>query len=428
MTAVPPPDFHTAAVGAGPANLSLAALMQAHTDETIALFDGRPGPSWHPALMQDGVRMQTSWLKDLVSMVDPTHHLSFMNYLITEGRLFALMNAQFDFIPRAEYERYLTWAAGRIENVHYGVHVERVAFDGEHGFTLHTADGPAATSRNLVMGVGTRSAMPAGLAALPAGRRILADHLRTRIAGIAATPDAPVAVVGGGQTGLECVLALLRAGCTDIQWFGRHQWFESIDDSPVANDFYRPAHQQFLQQLALPTRRRLIDEQRPTADALTPGGLRTLYQANYDGMLRLGRFPVTLRPGRDVTGGRTEGDAENGNVLLDVTAISGPETHRVRTVVVAAGRQHVPLPFDDDLWKLIETDDAGEPVIEEDYSVRWKAPSEHRLFVLNRSRFTHGIPDANLTLLSVRSAIVLNALFERELFRIEDELCPIAWA
>ena len=111
MTAVPPPDFHTAAVGAGPANLSLAALMQAHTDETIALFDGRPGPSWHPALMQDGVRMQTSWLKDLVSMVDPTHHLSFMNYLITEGRLFALMNAQFDFIPRAEYERYLTWAA-----------------------------------------------------------------------------------------------------------------------------------------------------------------------------------------------------------------------------------------------------------------------------------------------------------------------------
>jgi lysine N6-hydroxylase len=424
MTAVPLPAFHTTAVGAGPANLSLAALMQAHTDETIALFDGRPAPSWHPALMHDGVRMQTSWLKDLVSMVDPTHHLSFMNYLITEGRLFALMNAQFDFIPRAEYERYLTWAASRIRDVHYGVHVERVAFHPEHGFTLHAPDAPVATSRHLVVGVGTRSAMPAGLAGLPGDRRILADHLGARLAGIAATPDAPVAVVGGGQTGLECVLALLRAGCTDVQWFGRHQWFETIDDSPVANDFYRPAHQQFLQQLALPTRRRLVDEQRPTADALTPGGLRTLYQANYDGMLRLGRFPVTLRPGRDVTGGHTEGD----DVLLDVTAISGPETYRARKVVVATGRQHVPLPFDDELWKLVETDDAGEPVIEGDYSVRWKAPSEHRIFVLNRSRYTHGIPDANLTLLSVRSAIVLNALFERELFRIEDELCPIAWA
>ena len=29
-------------------------------------------------------------------------------------------------------------------------------------------------------------------------------------------------------------------------------------------------------------------------DALTPGGLRVLYQANYDGMLRLGRFPVGM--------------------------------------------------------------------------------------------------------------------------------------
>jgi lysine N6-hydroxylase len=413
------PAFHTAAIGAGPANLSLAALMQAHSDETIALFDGRPAPSWHPALMHDGVRMQTSWLKDLVSMVDPTHRLSFMNYLITEGRLFALLNAQFDFIPRAEYERYLTWAAGRLRDVHYGVHVEHAAFDPEHGFTLHSSRGPVARSRHLVVGVGTRSAMPAGLAALPDDRRVLADHLRTRIHGITADPDAPVAVVGGGQTGLECVLTLLRAGCTDIAWFGRHQWFETIDDSPVANDFYRPAHQQFLQQLAPPTRRRLIDEQRSTADALTPGGLRVLYQANYDGMLRLGRFPVTLLPGRDVTGG---------DVLLDVTAISGPETHRARTVVVATGRQHVPLPFDDELWDRIETDDAGEPVIEPDYSVRWKAPSEHRIFVLNRSRYTHGIPDANLTLLSVRSAIVLNALFERELFRIDDELCPIAWA
>jgi lysine N6-hydroxylase len=417
------PTFHTAAIGAGPANLSLAALMQAHTDETIGLFDSRPGPSWHPTLMQDGVRMQTSWLKDLVSMVDPTHELSFMNYLVSEGRLFALINAQFDFIPRAEYQRYLAWAAGRVRNVHYGVRVHRVAFDLDHGFTLHAAGAPVATSRHLVVGGGTRPKLPAGLDALPVTRRFLADDLALRLPELAATPSAPVAVVGGGQTGLECVLTLLRAGCTDITWFGRHQWFETIDDSPVANDFYRPAHQQFLQQLALPTRRRLIDEQQPTADALTPGGLRVLYQANYDAMLRLGRFPVTLRPGRDVTGGQAYGQ----DVLLDVTAVSGHETSRVRTVVVATGRENVPLPFDEELWERIETDDVGEPVVEADYSARWKAPSEHRLFLLNRSRYTHGIPDANLTLLPIRSAVVLNALFEREIFRISDELCPISW-
>ena len=67
-------------------------------------------------------------------------------------------------------------------------------------------------------------------------------------------------------------------------------------------------------------------------------------------------------------------------------------------------------------------------IIDADYSVRWKGSGDSRIYALNRGRLSHGIPDANLTLLSVRSAIVLNSLFERELFRIEDELCPIAWA
>jgi lysine/ornithine N-monooxygenase len=114
-------------------------------------------------------------------------------------------------------------------------------------------------------------------------------------------------------------------------------------------------------------------------------------------------------------------------VVLRCTAVSGRETYRARHVVVATGRERTPIPFDDALWDRVEVDDLGEPVVEPDYSVRWKGSNGHRIFALNRGRFTHGIPDANLTLLPVRSAIVLNALFERELFRIEDELCPIGW-
>jgi lysine/ornithine N-monooxygenase len=275
----------------------------------------------------------------------------------------------------------------------------------------------------VVIGVGSRSAVPEGLSGLPAERCFVADELGSRIAAVASEPDAPVAVVGNGQTGLECVLTLLRRGCTDITWFGRHHWFQSIDDSSMANDFYRPAHLQFLQELAAPTRRRLIEQQRSTADALTPGGLKVLYQANYDGMLALGRFPVTLRPGRDVTHGEVDGD----QVRLHVDGLAGPETFRMRHTVIATGRRLAPIPFDRELWDRVEVDDAGEPVVEPDYSVRWKGLNGHKIFALNRGRFTHGIPDANLTLLPVRAATVLNAMFDQELFRISDELCPIAW-
>jgi lysine/ornithine N-monooxygenase len=40
---------------------------------------------------------------------------------------------------------------------------------------------------------------------------------------------------------------------------------------------------------------------------------------------------------------------------------------------------------------------------------------------------SHGIPDANLTLLPVRAAIVLNSMFDRQMFEIKDDLCPVQW-
>ncbi|MDX6678631.1 MAG: lysine N6-hydroxylase [Solirubrobacteraceae bacterium] len=416
------PVFHTVGIGAGPANLSLAALYQSATDGSIALFDKQPGPNWHDTLLQSGVRMQTSWLKDLVSIVDPTHKLSFMNYLVTSGRLFALLNAQFDFIPRREYMRYLAWAAGQIENIHYGVAIDRISADDD-GFVVYSGDRPVARCEHVVVGVGTRPAMPACFAELPAERAFLADHLRPRIAELAEQPDAPVAVVGGGQTGLECVMALLQAGMTDIRWFGRRQWFMTIDDSPVANEFYRPAHQRFLQQLPRETRRELVVEQHHTADALTPGGLRVLYQANYDRMLELGHYPVSLLPGRDVM----SGEIDSGDVVLQCSTTQGVERHLVRHAVIATGRETLPVPFDDGLRARIETDEDGEMVVDRDYSVRWDGGDANRIYALNRGRMSHGIPDANLTLLPVRSAAVLNSMFGRELFAVRDDVCPIAW-
>jgi lysine/ornithine N-monooxygenase len=40
---------------------------------------------------------------------------------------------------------------------------------------------------------------------------------------------------------------------------------------------------------------------------------------------------------------------------------------------------------------------------------------------------THGLTDANVTLLPVRAAIVLNSMFQREIFPIRDELGPVDW-
>ena len=414
------PYYHTIGIGAGPANLSLAALHQTSTTERMALFDRAPAPDWHTTLLHPGVRMQTSWLKDLVSVVDPTHKLTFLNYLVTEGRLFALLNAQFDVIPRREYMRYLAWASRQIDDLHYGLNIDSIGITDD-GFEVRSQGRALARSEHLTIGVGTRPAMPDWAAALPGDRAFIADYLAPHLDTM--RRDEKVAVVGGGQTGIEAVLRLLSAGFTDISWLGRRQWFQTIDDSPAANDFYRPAHQVFLQQLTRESRRRLITEQNPTGDALTPGALKVLYQANYDAMLDRDLFPVRLLPARDVDTAELDGD----EIVLTATTPERREQHRVRHVVIAVGRETVPVPFDDDLCERMDTDDAGEMIIDADYSVRWKGMNGNRMYALNRGRMSHGIPDANLTLLPVRAAIVLNSMFDRQLFEIKDDLCPISW-
>jgi lysine N6-hydroxylase len=422
MPAASLPMYHTVGIGAGPANLSLAALFESSTPQRIALFDRQPGPGWHNRLLHSGVRMQTSWLKDLVSLVAPRHELTFLNYLVSTGRMFALMNSQFDVIPRLEYVRYLAWAAGKLQNVNYGVAVDRISFDDD-GFVVYADGQPRARSEHLVIGIGSAPVIPDGFSGLPPDRAFIADELAERLDVMRAERHAPIAVVGGGQTGIEAAMKLLSYGFTDVKWLGRRLWFDTIDDSPCANDVYRPAHLQALQRLSPPTRRHVIERLNPTGDALTPGAMRVLYQANYDAMLELGRFPVVLYPARDVRMGRVDGH----DIVLCCQTPEKSEEYRVRHVVIATGRRNVPVPFDDELRERVELTDEGELVVEPDFSVRWKGMNGHKMYALNRARFNHGLTDANLTLLPVRAAIVLNSLFGRELFQIRDELCAVNW-
>ncbi len=416
------PRYHTVGIGAGPANLSLAALFQSSVTEQIALFDRQSGPAWHNTLLHAGVRMQTSWLKDLVSGVDPRHELTFANYLVTTGRLYALLNAQFDVIPRLEYVRYLEWAARKLPNVRYGVTVDQISF-GAGGFTVYSGGQAMAVSEHLVLAVGTMPFIPPELADLPPGRAFIADELAGRLGEMRADLAAPVAVVGGRMTGFEAVTKLVEQGFTNITWYGRRLWFDTIDDSPSGNDVYRPAHLEALFRMPPAARRKVIAGLETTGDGLTPGVMRGLYQANYDRMLELGRFPLIFCPGREVTAAAMDGD----DIVLSCRSPVKTEQRRARYVVIATGRQNARIPFDDELRKRVDLGEDGEPMLEPDFSLRWKGMNGHQIYALNRARMTHGLTDANLTLLPVRAAIVMNSMFGREMFEVRDDLCSVNW-
>jgi lysine N6-hydroxylase len=123
----------------------------------------------------------------------------------------------------------------------------------------------------------------------------------------------------------------------------------------------------------------------------------------------------------------TEGLLDGQDLVLHCTTAERLEQHRVSYAVIAVGRQSAPVPFSAELRERLDVDEDGDMVIEEDYSVRWKGMDDHRIYALNRARFSHGIPDANLTLLPVRAAMVINSMLGSDLFQIRDELCPVQW-
>jgi lysine/ornithine N-monooxygenase len=96
-------------------------------------------------------------------------------------------------------------------------------------------------------------------------------------------------------------------------------------------------------------------------------------------------------------------------------------------VVIATGRENTPIPFDDDLRRRVETGEDGEVVVEDDFSLRWKGMNGHQIYALNRARATHGLTDANVTLLPVRAAIVMNSMFDREVYQVRDYVSPVDW-
>ena len=78
-------------IGIGPFNLSIAALAEGLDGFSSLFLERKPHFSWHPGMMVPDCHMQTSFLKDLVSAVEPTNRHSFLNYLVQRKKFYRFL-------------------------------------------------------------------------------------------------------------------------------------------------------------------------------------------------------------------------------------------------------------------------------------------------------------------------------------------------
>src|SRR3954447_8786908 len=126
MSYHPAPEYDVVGVGFGPSNLALAIALDDCTRQQRvncrSLFvERQPQFKWHGGMLLPGSNMQISFLKDLVSLRDPTSPFTFVNYLHKSGRLLDFTNCKTFYPSRVEFNDYLRWAAGQFSAmVEYG--------------------------------------------------------------------------------------------------------------------------------------------------------------------------------------------------------------------------------------------------------------------------------------------------------------------
>ncbi|MFE7932593.1 lysine N(6)-hydroxylase/L-ornithine N(5)-oxygenase family protein [Streptomyces sp. NPDC057456] len=247
-------------IGFGPSNLALSIAVEEHNaglpaDRRLnALFlERQPRFGWHRGMLIDDATMQVSFLKDLVTLRNPTSDYSFLCFLRERGRLIDFLNQKTLFPLRMEFHEYFEWAAARVSHlVSYGSEVVCVDpvrdDDGEVAFfdvTCRDTTGCGETvtrrTRNVSVAMGLEPHVPPGL---ELSERVWHNSElipRTTRLGEAGAPVRRAVVLGAGQSAAEAVDYLHRTFpeaevCSVFAKYG----YTPADDSPFANRIFDP--------------------------------------------------------------------------------------------------------------------------------------------------------------------------------------------
>ncbi len=414
-----------AGIGVGPANLSLAALLTPVADWRSQFFERQAEFKWHPGMMLAGTHMQTSFLKDLVTPVDPSNPYSFLAYLVKQGRFYRFVNAEFPRAPRREFANYLRWVAEQLPNLHFNAGISEVRLD-DAGFTLQ-GDGLTVRSRHVVVGTGWTPFVPNW-----AEHHLGAScwHSHHHVGNGVSVAGKRVAIIGGGQSGAEIFLELMagkRGQAESIVWISRRPGLDALDETAFTNEYFTPDYVSQLHRLPPMRKLPVVKSHKLTGDGVSPATLlelsKYLYTADF-----LTPNPTAYRilPNREVY--IMERSADALRLYMRNGFDNRTEDAVVDKVIFATGYQYQLPACLSVLKPRLDLDGDGFPKLADDYTVPWDGPGQHRIYLQNAGRNSHGVADAQLSLAAWRSAIIVNSVLGETYYPVQSQCSPITWS
>ncbi|MET0257940.1 MAG: lysine N(6)-hydroxylase/L-ornithine N(5)-oxygenase family protein [Methylobacterium sp.] len=416
-----PPDLDVLGIGFGPSNLALAiALDDANRGDRepcrFHFIERQPSFTWHGGMLLPGSDMQISFLKDLVSLRDPTSPLTFVNYLHKQGRLEDFANCKTFYPSRVEFNDYLRWVAESfssrcsygetvvaVEPVRSGSTVTalRVVTQSESGREC------VRQTRGLAVAVGGSPHVPELFKPLGDDPRLLhsSGYLNRIGACGLGRPASRVAVIGGGQSAAEITVDLQsRFPQARIDLIFRGHALKPSDSSPFVNEIFHPSYTDFVFDLPEPQRDDIVRTFRNTNYAVVdPDLLEALHKILYQQKVE-GRSEVGLVP-RNAIHAVTAGP--EGITIASQDRFADSERRAVYdTVVLATGYERSLLhPFLDPI-----AGDIADLSVDRDYRLNMRAGFEPRIYLQGYSETSHGLSDTLLSVLAVRSREIARSL------------------
>ena len=429
MTAQPITD-DIIGIGFGPANLSLAialdgAMGAGATRPSMRFLERQKSFGWHRAMMLPGADMQISFVKDLVTLRDPTSPFSFINYLHEKGRLSAFLNLKTFNPSRVEYNDYLEWAAGQFACVTtYGETIQAVRPETHGGRLVAFAiDGVAASGerrqrrcRHLVLAAGGAPMIPEPFSALNGERRLI--HSSHYLPGIAAALGEPrlegegprIMVVGAGQSAVEIAVdAGRRYPRASVDLVIRGPALRPADDSPFVNEIFDPEAVDLIHDAPEAVRAELIASYRNTNYAVVDSDLlqqfyATLYDEGVSGQRRHRLLRST----------RVEAlDAAADSLCVDLHDDTNGTSERAcyDAVICATGYTREPIPaLLDPIRPFMEAES-----VDRHYRLPLReADPRLSLHLQGFAEASHGLTETLLSILPIRAAAIAETILAVE--------------
>ncbi|MFD8947846.1 lysine N(6)-hydroxylase/L-ornithine N(5)-oxygenase family protein [Streptomyces xanthophaeus] len=426
-------------IGFGPSNVAMAIALSEHNARvgrqeavTAHFFEQQPRFGWHRGMLIDDATMQVSFLKDLVTLRNPSSEYTFLRFLQSKGRLIDFVNHKNLFPLRIEFHEYFEWAAAKVDDmVSYGhqvIAVEPVVRDGVVEYldvTARSGDEVVThRARNLVIGTGLRPVMPEG--AERTDRVWHNSDLLAKVEGLEGTDPSRFVVVGAGQSAAENVAYLHRRFpqaeiCAVFSRYG----YSPADDSSFANRIFDPQAVDEYYTAPDDIKQKLMDYHGNTNYSVVDIDLiddlyRQAYQEKVLGNERLRFLNVSRLMGVEET--------EDGVRATIKSLVTGEEAPLDADVVVCATgyRQADALGLLGEVAERVHRDDRGRVRVERDYRIATDEALRCGIYLQGGTEHTHGITSSLLSNTAIRVGEILDSILDRDLRGASDELRPVA--